>query len=95
VHIGAVITSNRLVDSEAAVKQLRDDFPDAIAGEMEAIGVHEAATLGIKPDWIVVKGISDWGHHKDDRAQPYAARYAADYVTHVISMGALRPRRFW
>ncbi len=61
VHVGTVLTWNTLVSSERAVGRLRRDFPDAIAGEMECAGVYEAATLDDKPDWIMVKAISDWG----------------------------------
>ncbi|HEY4007432.1 MAG TPA: hypothetical protein VGM60_19925, partial [Pseudonocardia sp.] len=92
VHIGTVLTSNTLVNSKTVVAQLRVDFPDAIAGEMEAAAVHEAATLGVKPDWIMVKGVSDWGYCKASHGQPQAARSAADFVTHVVASGALRRR---
>jgi nucleoside phosphorylase len=93
VHIGTVLTSSMLVNSERVVQQLRHDFPDAIAGEMEGAGVHEAATLGMKPDWIMVKAISDWGHGKTDHAQSSAAQNAADFVTYVVASGALRRPR--
>ena len=93
VHIGTVLTSNTLVNSKQVVCKLRNDFPDAIAGEMECAGVYEAATLDSKPDWIMVKGISDWGCGKTAEAQPLAAQNAAEFVTHVIAGGALRPRR--
>lgn len=93
VHFGTVLTSNTLVDSRHLVAQLRKDFPDAIAGEMEGTGVHEAATLGVKPDWIMIKAISDWGHDKTKDAQPLAARNAAEFVTHALADRALRHRR--
>jgi nucleoside phosphorylase len=93
VHFGTVLTSAMLVNSEPMVTELRDRFPDAIAGEMEGTGVHEAATLGTKPDWIMVKGISDWGHRKTKHGQPQAAGNAADFVIHVIASGALRHHR--
>jgi nucleoside phosphorylase len=93
VHLGTVLTSNTVVNSAELVTQLRTDFPDAIAGEMEGHGVHEAATLGTKPDWIMVKAISDWGHRKNNDAQPLAARNAAEFVMQVVAGGALRRRR--
>ena len=68
-----MLTGNTLVDSEQAVGRLRRDFPDAIAGEMEGAGVYEAATLDDKPDWIMVKAISDWGYRKTDGDQQLAA----------------------
>jgi nucleoside phosphorylase len=93
VHVGTVLTWNTLVNSEQAVGRLRRDFPDAIAGEMEGAGVYEAAMLDDKPDWIMVKAISDWGCRKTDGDQQLAARNAARFVVHVIAGGALRRRR--
>ena len=92
VHFGTVLTSNTLMNSKSAVIKLRTKFPDAIAGEMEGSGVHEASTLSVKPDWILVKATSDWGYGKSNNAQPQAAKNAADYVTHVVASGALRQR---
>jgi nucleoside phosphorylase len=93
VHVGTVLSWNTLVNSERTVDRLRRDFPDAVAGEMEGAGVYEAAMLDGKPDWIVVKAISDWGHGKTDGDQPLAARNAAGFVLHVIASGALRRSR--
>jgi nucleoside phosphorylase len=93
VHVGTVLTSSRLVNSEQFVRRLRQDFPDAIAGEMEGVAVHEAATRGVKPDWILVKAISDWGFDKTSGRQALAAANAAEFVTHVIASGALRRPR--
>jgi nucleoside phosphorylase len=90
VHLGTVLTSNTVVNSRELVRQLRTEFPDAIAGEMEGTGVYEATTEDIKPDWILVKAISDWGYQKDDGGQPLAARNAAEFVAHVVASGALR-----
>lgn len=77
---GQVLTEARLCEG----------FPDAIAGEMEGTAVYEAATRGVKPDWILVKAISDWGFGKSSDAQPQAAANAAEFVVHVIASGALR-----
>lgn len=74
--------------------QLREQFPDAIAGEMEGTGVYEASlSLDTKPDWIMVKAISDWGYDKINGSQSLAARNAAEFITHVIAAGALRRQR--
>ncbi len=93
VHFGTVLSSNTLVNSEKVVHELREEFPDAIAGEMEGAGVYEAATEGSKPDWIMVKAISDWGYQKTGEAQASAAQNAAEFVIHVIASGTLRRRR--
>jgi len=90
VHTGTVLCSSMLVNSRAVVTGLREDYPDAIAGEMEGVAVFEAAAEDPKPDWIMVKAISDWGYGKDDTAQVMAARNAAGLVLHVIAHGNLR-----
>lgn len=92
VHFGIMLSSNTLVNSERVICELREEFPDALGGEMEGSGVYEAATLGSKPEWIMVKAISDWGYSKTAKKQPIAARNAAQFVVHVISSGALRQR---
>jgi nucleoside phosphorylase len=89
-HTGTVLCSSMLVNSRPVVAQLRWEYPDAIAGEMEGIAVYEAAAQDPKPDWIMVKAISDWGHAKTDRAHAIAAGNAADLVLHVIAGGGLR-----
>ncbi|HET9894556.1 MAG TPA: hypothetical protein VFQ44_06435 [Streptosporangiaceae bacterium] len=92
VHFGQVLTSSTLVNSGSLVARLRAEFPDALAGEMEGTGVYEAAREGVKPNWIMVKAISDWGCAKTDDHQPLAARNTADFVVHVVATGALRGR---
>lgn len=93
VHIGTILTSNTLVNSTALVKELRSQFPDAIAGEMEGIGVAEATMEEFKPDWIVVKAISDWGYDKTDDRQIEAAHNVAKFLVGVLASGALSRRR--
>jgi nucleoside phosphorylase len=92
VHFGTMLTSNTLVNSLQFVDELRKEFPDAIGGEMEGSGLYEAATLDNKPDWVVVKAISDWGYAKTKGKQQVAARNAAEFVIHVLASGAFRRR---
>ena len=90
VHTGTVITSNALVDSMETVNRLRNQVPDAIAGEMEAAGVYEVATRDPKPDWIMVKAISDFGHDRAAGVYPAtAAQNAAEFIVFMISRGGL------
>jgi nucleoside phosphorylase len=89
VHFGLILSANTLVNSSTLGKKLRSIEPDAIGGEMEGAGVYCVGAKQ-KVDWIVVKGISDWGHHKTDESQARAARNSANYIIHVISEGGLR-----
>lgn len=60
---------------------------------MEGTAVHEASTVGIRPDWILVKGISDWGHDRTDRMRAPAVANAVEFVFHVVASRSMsRPR---
>ncbi|MEV6611872.1 hypothetical protein [Kutzneria sp. NPDC051319] len=100
VREGEMVSWTKLLNSDSAVKALREQRPDAIGGEMEGSGFHAAARReGV--EWVIVKSISDWaGQHfdaegreaeigKPDDFQQRAADNAADFVLHMIEMGAL------
>lgn len=74
------------------MKQLtsRPAFMDAVGGDMEAWGMYQAirkaaTDQGIAFEWIVVKGICDWGFEKKKGWQPFAAAAAMDLIFTVIS----------
>ncbi len=90
-HFGLLLTANTLVNASRLVQDLRASEPDAIGGEMEGAGVYIVGTAR-KLDWIVIKGISDWGVHKEDDGQGVAARNAARFLLHVIRCGGLSLR---
>ncbi|MEV0136505.1 hypothetical protein AB0H83_49790 [Dactylosporangium sp. NPDC050688] len=94
VHYGTMLSSSTLVNSRQLVDELLRIDPEAQGGEMEGAGVYAAAAPE-KTDWIIVKGICDWGHGKTDDAQRLAAANAAAFVVHVIRHGAMdeSPRR--
>jgi nucleoside phosphorylase len=88
VHFGLVLSGDKLVDSPSLKKELLGMEPEAIGGEMEVAGLYAAASKR-KVDWIMVKGIADWGESKGDKDQAAAAKNAVDLVFHVISKGGL------
>ena len=83
VHFGPVASLNTLLDNEAERRQLKQVDPEAIGGEMELAGLAAAAAR-TKTDWLLVKGISDWGAGKTDDHQEQAARNAGDFVVRLI-----------
>jgi nucleoside phosphorylase len=88
VHFGPMVSSSTLLNSDEARAQLKYDVPHALGGEMEAASAYAAAAAwGI--EWIVVKGIADWGRQKTYREQPTAARNAADFVVQTLQLGGL------
>jgi nucleoside phosphorylase len=72
VHIGLLLSGLKLVDSKKMGDDLKQRFPDAIGGEMEASGVLAAASRSGR-EWIVVKAICDWAVNKGDDDQDSAA----------------------
>ena len=57
--------------------------PELIGGEMEGVGLISVAER-YKKDWILVKGISDWGVGKTDTDQVFVARKTFRYVFQTI-----------
>lgn len=81
VHAGLIITSDVLVNREEFVAMLKERFPDAIGGEMEGCGF----LANYHQHWILVKGICDFGHDKNDGYQDIAAMNAIEFVDFVLS----------
>lgn len=91
VYVGAILTGSRLINNYDYRNQLLDDFvaQKPIGGEMEAQGIYSMARLHGVAEWIIVKGICDWGYKKNnpnkDKDQNMAAHAAVDYCFHVFS----------
>jgi nucleoside phosphorylase len=86
VHVGTILSGEKLVDDEEFRATLLKLHPSAVAGEMEAWGLsavcHEA-----QKQFIMVKGICDWGMNKDKDHQEEAAQNACDFVLDALVVG--------
>lgn len=82
-HEGLVVCGQKLVDNEKLVLSLRSTFPDAEAGEMEGNALVSAATSN-QAQWVLIKGICDWGYDKDDSAQVAAGTNACKVAVRSI-----------
>jgi len=73
---GLVLSGDKLIAKAEFRDKLLGKFDRAIGGEMEAYGVAQACrALGL--EWIILKGVCDWGdERKDDSWQPEAAAAA-------------------
>ncbi len=91
VYIGAMLTGSRLINNYKYRNQLLDDFSDQkpIGGEMEAQGIYSMCRIHGVTEWIIIKGICDWGYNKNNpnkyKNQVMAANAAVDYCFHVFS----------
>ena len=93
VSVGLIISGEKLVDNPEFLKKLQASEPEAIGGEMEGSGLYAACQMA-KVDWILVKGICDWGDgNKDnpnkDNDQQLAARNSACFVVKALKLGKL------
>ncbi|MEV4638032.1 hypothetical protein AB0J80_11830 [Actinoplanes sp. NPDC049548] len=92
VHLGLVLSSRTLLDSQDHRQRLKDEHSRALAYEMEAQGLY-AAAADARVRWTVVKAISDWGVDRDAHyAGDAAARNAAAFVLHTLTIGAFDPQ---
>lgn len=98
VHVGLMLSGEKLVDNLGYREQLHQLEPDAIGGEMEGAGLYAAARHH-NVDWILVKAIADWADGRKAAGeaghQELAARNAVAFVLHVIVQGGwkIAPRQ--
>lgn len=91
VYIGSILTGSRLVNNYKYRTQLLNDFSDykPIGGEMEAQGIYSMCKMHGIAEWIIIKGICDWGYKKNTSSketdQIIAANAAVEYCFHVFS----------
>jgi hypothetical protein len=89
VHHGTVLSGEALVDNSEEVQRLRDCFPEAIGYEMEGTGLIAVAAKR-RIDWLIVKGICDWGENKGtnkSKRQKRAAGNAIELLLDVLTLG--------
>jgi nucleoside phosphorylase len=83
IYFGQIISGQKLVDSKEFVENLRTEFPGAIGGEMEGNAVSASGQFNGK-EWVMIKGICDWGMGKTDNWQDVAALNACDVAMKMI-----------
>lgn len=88
---GTLLSWDVLVDFPPLRAWLRERYRGALGGEMEGAGVS-AASIREGVEWIVVKGICDWGQGKSDDAQRLAASNATALVLGLIEARAFAHR---
>lgn len=83
VHFGVYASGEKLVNDSHFCSQLLKAEPELMAGDMEAYGFSSVCyNQGL--DWIVVKGISDWGINKTDFSQEIAASNSWGLIIHTL-----------
>ena len=86
-EIGFIISGDKLVDSKEFVTKLIDIYPDAIGGEMEGTGL-QSTCYREKKEWILIKGICDWGYDKQnpdkEKHQEIAINNVCNYLIYTL-----------
>jgi len=88
VHVGAVLSGEKVVASPTFLNEFRDVWPNIFGVEMEGAGVGLAAYQSeTQPEFLLVKGISDWADEsKNDQWQNYAAHSAGAFIKSLLNM---------
>jgi nucleoside phosphorylase len=82
-HVGVIASGEKLVDDRSFRDELKASQPPPIAGDMEAWGLS-AVCHSAKIEFIMVKGICDWGFDKEKDKQPQAARNACEFALRAL-----------
>jgi nucleoside phosphorylase len=92
VVVGSILTGSKLIDDKAFRDKLLSEFREhsPIGGEMEAFGIYAQCKLHGIAEWIIVKGICDWGFKKqsvgEDSKQEYQVQAAKAAVSFCHSV---------
>lgn len=88
VHFGPILSGDKVVDQQDFKQQLFKDFQTAIGGEMEGRGAYNACRNNNISEWIIVKGICDWGENKQtndkEKLQLLAANSVVSFLYHIF-----------
>jgi nucleoside phosphorylase len=85
VHVGPVLTGDKVLADRATLARLRLAWPKAIGIEMESLGVALAAYQN-GPGFLMVKAVSDFADGtKNDAWHRYAAEAAARFAVAVLA----------
>jgi nucleoside phosphorylase len=93
VHVGPVLTGDKVLADTAALADLRLAWPKAIGVEMESLGVALAAYRN-GPSFLMIKAVSDFADGaKNDDWHRYAANAAARFAVALLSGSPAGPGR--
>ncbi len=66
ILVGQIVSGEKLINNMEYKKEIMRAYPEAIGGEMEAMGVYVATRSLNCLEWIIVKGICDWADGNKD-----------------------------
>lgn len=88
VHVGPVLSGDKVVSSENFLQEFRDVWPGIVGVEMEGAGAALAAYRSeTQPEFLMIKAICDWADSsKNDSWQMYAGHVSAAFALLIIEM---------
>lgn len=87
IHQGVVLSGNTLVNSKEFLTHLSKREPEYVGGDMESYGVYAVASM-MGAQWIMIKGISDWGDGtKNDNFHKIALENVGKFIFYAIKTG--------
>lgn len=85
---GLIVSGDQFIDSASKIAQIRSDFPDVLACEMEAASIAQVSFASGVP-FVIVRAISD---HADEQADEsfdefidHAGKQSAEMVRHFLN----------
>ena len=83
---GSYVSGNTKYTEEKPINELKVQFPQAIAGDMEGHGLASACQKYKKP-WLLMKGISDFGKREENNGdrQKDAATASAKALLNILN----------
>lgn len=85
VNFGLIASGSELLDNKEYVERLKKEKPELIGGDMESAGMASVC-LRKNVDWILVKGICDWGYNKNSHKKEYQQIAAANSAKIIVSL---------
>jgi len=71
ILFGQMVSGEKLVNEKDFLEQIKELFPEAVAGDMEGAGVSSACK-SLRISWFIIKSISDFGSgDKSDKPRAY------------------------
>lgn len=87
INFGLIASGSELLDNKEYVEGHKEVQPELIGGDMESAGMASVCSRK-NVDWILVKGICDWGYNKNSHKKEYqqiAATNSAEVIVSLLS----------
>lgn len=85
INFGLVASGSELLDNKEYVEGLKVEQPELIGGDMESAGMASVCSRK-NVDWILVKGICDWGYNKNSHKKEYQQIAATNSSEAIVSL---------